>query len=67
MFICIYIDTSRVSLGRPVHRSNPQLQKYLKFAPPDSPKMHSLVLPVFSFLCKIFSKLLKFTLQDTLF
>ena len=46
----------------------PTPRKFLKFAPPGSLKIliHSLVLPVV-FLCKKFSKLLKFILQNTLF
>ena len=44
-------------------------RKFSKFAPPDALKklMHSLVLPVFCFLCKRFSKLLKFILKKSLF
>ena len=39
---------------------------FSKFVPPVALKMHSLTLPVLRFLCKTFSKLLKFTLRDTL-
>ena len=45
--------------GTPVH-------KFLKFVLPDALEMPSLALSVLRFLCKTFSKLLKFTLQNTL-
>ena len=68
-------DVSRDFLGITVHTSNPerchhgwrQAEEFLNFVPPDTPKMHSLALSVLRFLCKTFSKLLKFTLQKTLF
>ena len=60
-----------VTLGKPVNPSNlhSNFEKFSKFVPPDALKIliHSLVLPVFCFLYKKFSKLLKFTLQNTLF
>ena len=40
-------------------------EHFLKFVPPDALKMHSLALSVLRFLCKTFSKLLKFTLSNT--
>ena len=40
------------------HPSIPNPEKCSKFVPPDALKIHSLVLPVFHFLCKKFSKLL---------
>ena len=53
-------------LGKPVNPSNPHpnFEKFSNFLPP---LIHSLVLPGFWFLCKKFSKLLKFTLQNNLF
>ena len=36
--------------------------KFSKFVPPDALKMHPLTLFLLRFLCKTFSKLLKFTL-----
>ena len=64
-YVYLYIY---ITLGKPVNPSNPHPQpnfeKLSKFVPP---LIHSLVLPVFWFLCKKFSKLLKFTLQNTLF
>ena len=38
----------------------------LKFVPLDALKLHSMALRVLRFLCKTFSKLLEFTLQNTL-
>ena len=38
------------------HPSNPNPEKCSKFVPPDALKIHSLVLPVFRFLFKKFSK-----------
>ena len=59
--------------GRPIHTSNSQkghhgwrwAGKFLKFVPSDALKMHSLALYVLKFVCKAFSKLLKFTLWYT--
>ena len=39
--------------------------KFSKFVPPDALKIHSPAQPVLRFLCKTFSKLLKFALQNT--
>ena len=39
--------------------------KNLQNLSPDALKMHFLTLPVLTFLCKRFPKLLKFTLQNT--
>ena len=39
---------------------------FSKFVPADALKMYSLTLPVLKFLCKLFFKLLKFTLQNSL-
>ena len=68
IYINIYIY---ITFGKPVNPSNqhPNFENFSKFVPPDALKIliHSLVLPVFCFLCKKFSKLLKFTLQNTLF
>ena len=41
-------------------------KKCQKFVPPNALKMHYLALFVLRFLCKIFSKLLKFALRNTL-
>ena len=41
------------------------MEKFSKFVPPDVLKMHSPAVSVLKFLCKTFSKLLKFTLQNT--
>ena len=63
-------QTFEYSITHRLYRqSNPHPEKFSKFAPPDALKIliHSLVLPVFCFLCKKFSKLLKSTLQNTLF
>ena len=38
----------------------------LKIVTPNAIKMHSLAPPDLTFLCKTFSKLFKFTLQNTL-
>ena len=42
-------------------------QTHKGFVPPDTLEMHSLVLSVLRFLCKTFLKLLRLTLQKTLF
>ena len=67
VYIYIYINIFRVSLGKPVHPWNPHPEKFSKLVPPDALKTRSLVLRVFHFLCKNFSKYLKFTLWNTLF
>ena len=62
-------------LGRPLHTLHPQRQhhhwcqveKFSKFLPTDTLKMHSQALTVLQFLCETFSKLLKLTLRKTLF
>ena len=41
------------------------MEKSSKFVPPDVLKMHSPTVSVLKFLCKTFSKLLKFTSQNT--
>ena len=69
--ICVH----RVVLGRPVHTLNTgrhhhgwhRADKFSKFVPPDTLKKHSLAHSVLRILCKRFSKLLKLTLQKTLF
>ena len=69
-----YSDVFRVVLGRPGHTLNSlrchhgqnQADKFSKFMPPDTLKMHFLALSVLSFPCKIFSKLPKLLLQKTL-
>ena len=61
-------------LGRPVHTSNPwrlhhgwcRACTFSKLVPRNNQKMHSLALSVRRFLCKMFFKLRKFTLQNTL-
>ena len=66
-------EVSRVFLGRLEHTLNPwqlhhvlhQAEKF-KFVTPNALKMHSLALSVLRFLCKTFSKLIKFTLRNTL-
>ena len=71
--IYIYNIYIYITLGKLVNPSNPHLhpnfEKFSKFVLPDALKIliHSLVLQVFCFLRKKFSKLLKFTLQNTLF
>ena len=72
----IYIKQGRIQsfLGRPVHMSKlrrrrhglHRTENFSKFVPPDALKVHSRALSVLRFLCKIFSKLLQFTLQNTL-
>ena len=65
----------RVVLGRSVHTSNTRrghhgwrrAEKFSKFVPPDTLKMHSLAHSVLRFICKRFSKILKLTLQKTIF
>ena len=60
-------DVSRVFLGRTVHASNPPrrhhvchwAEKFSKFVPPDTLKMHSLALPVLDFFLKHFPNYLK--------
>ena len=74
IYIYIYIY---ITLGKPVNPSKPHphqhaypnFEKISNFLPPDALKIliHSLVLPVFCFLCQRFSKLLKFKLENTLF
>ena len=63
----VYLHTY-ITLGKPENPSNPHphpnFEKFSKFVPP---LIHALVLPVFCFLCKKFSELLKFTLQNPLF
>ena len=62
-------------LGRPVHISDPRrcrhgwrrAEKFSKFVPPNTLKMHSLALSVLRFLCKTFPKSLKLSLRKTLF
>ena len=68
-------DVSRAFLGRLLYTLNPrryhhgssQVCKFSKFVPSDTLKMYSLVLPVFRFVCKAFSKLLKATLSNISF
>ena len=67
IYMCVYIYTYIYTLGKMAHPSNPNPEKCSKFVPPDALKILFLVLPVFCFLCKKFSKLLKFTLQNTFF
>ena len=58
-------DISRVFLDIPIHTCNQQRHhngkwwgvKFSKFVPPDALKMNSLVLSVFIFPCKTFSRL----------
>ena len=60
--------------GQTVHTSNPRprhhgwryVVKFSKCVSPDALNMHYPALSVLRFLCKTFSKLLKFTLQNTL-
>ena len=74
-FVKGYSDVFIVFLGRQVHILNPlrchngwrQTDKFSKFAPPDTIKTQSLDMPVFHFLCKTFSKLLKLRLQKFFF
>ena len=66
------VNMQWLSLGRLVHTLNQKehyngchwVVKFSKFVPPNALKMHSLALSVNRFFCKIFSKLLKFTLQN---
>ena len=67
IYIYIYINIFRVSLSKPIHPWNPHPEKISKLVPPDALKIRSLVLRVFRFLCKKFSRYLKFTLWNTLF
>ena len=67
-------NISRDFLGRPLHTLNPQRRhhgwcqpgKFSKFVPQRALKMHSQGLSVLRFFCKTLSKLLKFTLRNTL-
>ena len=72
---CEISDVSRVFLGRPVHTSNARSRQdgwrwaecFSKLVPPETLKKHSLALSTLKFLCKTFPKLLKLSLQKTLF
>ena len=65
-------DVSRDFLDRPVQKFNQRRRHNgwrrddTLFVPPNALKMHSLVLPFLTFLCKKFTKLSKFTLQNIL-
>ena len=66
-------DVSRVFLGRPVHIWNAQRHHHgccraytLSKLSPNALKMHSKALSALRFLCKTFSKLLKFVLRSIL-
>ena len=66
-------DISRVFLSRLIHYSKPQWcqhvwfwEKESEFVPPNILKLYFLALSVLRFICKRFSKLLKFTLQNIL-
>ena len=56
-------DISRVFFGRPVHTPNPrrrhhgwhQAEKFPKFVPPTTLKIHSLALSVLRFFCQNYS------------
>ena len=64
IFIYIYIHIGKTS------KSIKYTPTKILFVPPDALKIqiHSLFLPALGgFFCKKFSKLLKFTLQNTLF
>ena len=73
--VLITSDASRVFLDRLVHISDPRrchhgwrrAEKFSKFVPPNTLKMHSLALSVLRFLCKTFPKSLKLSLRKTLF
>ena len=65
--ICICVYISGISLGRVVHPTNAHPEKLLKFLALDALIIHTLLLSVFCFLFKNFSKLLKFTLRHTVF
>ena len=64
-YVCSYYyvyyvsDLSRVFQGR--------AQKFSKYVPADTLKMHSLALSVLTFLCKTFSTSIKLSLRKTLF
>ena len=58
--------SDRVFLGRCEHVWR-RVEKFSKFVPSDTLKMHSLALSVLRFLCKTFSKLSKLLLRKTLF
>ena len=73
-YVRVHSDISKVFLGRWVHASNPRMchhcwclgETFPKSVHPNTLKMHSQALSVLRFLCKTFSKLLKFTSRNTL-